>query len=107
MISEGYGEAYEVECFSCGSKSWKLIGCERLKDNYWNILLQCNHCMYGKTERLPYQFNFENQVVSWLRKQGIIGHRQAKEGYHVQEKWFYPWDDRTKQYRLDKPRRYK
>lgn len=104
-----------LECFNCGNTNFTLRETQRLSKNVnnrsvstnnWQVLLRCQNCIYSTTQQFN-NFNFEYQLIDYLRRQKIIGNKKIKDdGYWIQDQWFYPWDDESKEYRLDKPRGY-
>ena len=102
-----------LECFSCGHTSFDLKDRSRIFENIngkskptnnWEVLLQCRNCLYSVTKRFD-GFHFEDRLIKFLRQQRIIGNKKIKnhDGYWVQERWAYPYDESIKGYRLDKP----
>jgi hypothetical protein len=97
-----------IDCFNCSNTSFELKGIERLKGTNWQVLLKCPVCQYTITKRYS-NFNFEYQLIDWLRRQKVIGNAHQKGHWlpRRREYFYYPYDPEIGNYDLSNPKKYK
>ena len=104
-----FSESYKLSCITCFAESpqvkFRIRGIENCGSGY-QALFECPECYTCFSDRYP-NFGMTIYLISWLRKQGVVGGQPYKPRMMSMNQWYYSWNDELKAYDFSSPKRFK
>jgi hypothetical protein len=104
-----FAEAYNLKCITCFAESpeikFRIRGIENYGSGY-QVLFECPECYTCFSDRYL-NLGMTIHLISWLRKQGVIGGQPYRPRMASLDQWYYPWSDELKGYDFSEPKRFK
>jgi hypothetical protein len=102
-------ESYNIKCVTCFAITpevkFRIRGIEHISTGY-QVLFECPECFTCFSDRYL-NFGMTKYLISWLRKQGVIGEQPYKPRMTSLDQWYYTWSDELKSYDFSERKRFK